>query len=102
MSQVLVIGFIKTPGGFRFVPGYTVRDYIALHGGPTETGSFSKSRVIRKDGTIITSALDEQVFPGDIIEVPPSVQYRLFGRTSIAQIISAIFSIYLAYQATSN
>ena len=97
-----MIGFVQTPCGFRYIPGYTVRDYIALRGGPTESGSFSKSRIIRKDGTVVTSALDELVLPGDIIEVPPTVQYRLFGRTSIVQIISAFLSIYLAYEAASN
>lgn len=98
LNQVLVVGFVQTPGGFRFIPGYTVRDYIALRGGPTESGSFSKARIIRKNGSVVTSALDELVLPGDIIEVPPTLQYRLFGRTSATQIISTFISIYLAYQ----
>lgn len=101
LNQVLVVGFVQTPGGFRFIPGYTVRDYIALRGGPTESGSFSRAKIIRKDGVVLNSALDELVLPGDIIEVPPTLQYRLFGRTSATQIISAFLSIYLAYRAAS-
>ncbi|MDP6789047.1 MAG: SLBB domain-containing protein [Candidatus Marinimicrobia bacterium] len=101
-SQVVVIGFVQVPGGFRYIPGYKVRDYIAIRGGPTDSGSLTGARIIRKDGTVITNALDKGVFPGDIIEVPATLQYRLFGRTSATQIISAFLSIYLAYQASIN
>ena len=78
LSQVLVIGFVQVPGGFRYIPGYKVRDYIALRGGPKESGSLTGARVIRKDGTVVPRALNEPVFPGDIIEVPATFQYRLF------------------------
>ncbi|MBT3216923.1 MAG: hypothetical protein HOD97_06065 [Candidatus Marinimicrobia bacterium] len=100
LSQVLVIGFVQVPGGFRHIPGYKVRDYIALRGGPTESGSLTGARVVRKDGTVLSGALNESVYPGDIIEVPATFQYRLFGKTSATQIISAFLSIYLAYEAT--
>lgn len=102
LSQVLVIGFVQVPGGFRYVPGYKVRDYVAMRGGPTESGSLTRARVVRKDGTVVSNALNAQVLPGDIIEVPATFQYRLFGKTSATQIISAFLSIYLAYQASIN
>ncbi len=100
LSQVLVIGFVQLPGGFRYIPGYKVRDYIALRGGPTESGSLTGARVIRKDGTVVSGALNDLIYPGDIIEVPATFQYRLFGQTSATQIISTFLSIYLVYQAS--
>ncbi len=106
--QVIVTGFvgqINSTRAFNYFPGYTANDYLSLVGGPKEnrigfwTGNKSKTIINRADGTIIKRALNEIVLPGDVIEVPPSIAYRVLGGESIIRAITAIASVYLAYEA---
>jgi len=75
--QFYVHGEVKSPGGFSFVPGLTIRKAIALAGGFTERASRSKMFVIR-DGEEYASdkgeqiSLDDELSPGDIVTVEQS------------------------------
>jgi len=68
-----VNGEVKSPGGYPFKPGLTLRKAIALAGGFTERASKSRFSVIR-DGnrTPQERALDTQIMPGDIITIEQS------------------------------
>ncbi|MEE8340556.1 MAG: polysaccharide biosynthesis/export family protein [Candidatus Neomarinimicrobiota bacterium] len=86
--HVVVHGFVNSSGGsnsFRYYSGYTARDYIAMAGGIKEqdvdfrSGDIAKTTIYRSDGSRITSAADEIVLPGDIIEVPSTLPVIVFG-----------------------
>ncbi|MEE9572453.1 MAG: polysaccharide biosynthesis/export family protein [Candidatus Neomarinimicrobiota bacterium] len=99
--QVIVYGFVNRSGGsnsFRYFPGYTSRDYIAMAGGTKEqgasysTGNINKTTIYRSDGTKIKNAIDEFVLPGDMIEVPPSLLYQIVGGDGIIRTLASIAS----------
>ena len=75
--QFYIHGEVKSPGGFAFLPGLTLRKAIALAGGFTERASRSKMYVIR-DGVAHGSELgrqinlDEELSPGDIVTIEQS------------------------------
>jgi protein involved in polysaccharide export with SLBB domain len=106
--HVIVHGFVNRSGGsntFRYYPGYTARDYVAMTGGTKEQGSsfrsgnINKTRVFRSDGTTIKNAIDEIIYPGDIIEVPPSLFYQIVGGDGIIRTIASIASsAYIIYK----
>lgn len=114
-NQVTVFGFVsKSSSGnvFRYFPGYTVRDYIALVGGTIGAnssfpiGNMKKAKIYRADGTKITNALEEFVLPGDIIEVPPKLMSQIVGNDglirTLASVISSGYLIYRYINDTNN
>jgi len=101
-NHVIVYGFVNRNGSgniFKYYPGYTVQDYIAMAGGTKEQGSsfksgnISKSILYRTDGTIIKHAIDELTLPGDIIEVPASRLYQIIGGDGVVRMLSTLASI---------
>lgn len=99
---VVVYGFVNRSGGsntFRYLSGYTARDYVAMAGGTIEqgasfrSGNINKTKIYRSDGTKIKNAIDEFVLPGDMIEVPPSLLYQIVGGDGIIRTLTTIASI---------
>ena len=99
--QVIVYGFVNRSGGsnsFKYFPGYTARDYIAMAGGTKERnaifriGKINKTIIYRPDGTKIKNAIDEIVLPGDMIEVPPNLLYQTVGIQGIIGTLASIAS----------
>ena len=74
--SVYVNGQVKTPNGYPFVPGMTVRKLISIAGGFTERASKSRIYVISEVAGASSSPrkvkLDAEVRPGDIISVEES------------------------------
>jgi|TARA_Y100000294_G_scaffold32990_1_gene28357 polysaccharide export outer membrane protein len=95
-SAILVTGFVKRPGAFRYFPGYTVRDYIGMAGGVLETGTVRKVEVFRSDKPMNLGFADF-VRPGDTIYIPSNIKYIFFGKGSMIQIISATAAMLLTY-----
>ena len=95
-SAVLVTGFVKKPGAFRYFPGYTVRDYIGMAGGVLETGTVKKVEVFRSEKPMNLSFADF-VKPGDTVYIPPNIKYVFFGKGSMIQIISTTVAMLLTY-----
>lgn len=100
--QVIVYGFVNRSSGsnsFRYFPGYTARDYVAMAGGTKEqgasfrSGNINKTIIYRSDGTKIKNAIDESVLPGDMIEVPASLLYQIVGGDGIVRMLSTLASI---------
>lgn len=110
--QVVVYGFVNRSGGsnsFRYFPGYTARDYVAMAGGTKEqgasfrSGNINKTKIYRSDGTKIKNAIDEFVLPGDMIEVPPSLLYQIVGSDGIIRTLASIASsAYIIYKFTQE
>lgn len=70
-----VNGEVKSPGGYPFQPGLTIRKAVSLAGGFTERAARSAIFVLRERQTnsdMTKVALDDLVFPGDIITVEES------------------------------
>jgi polysaccharide biosynthesis/export protein VpsN len=73
---VYVNGQVRSPNGYPFVPGMTVRKLISIAGGFTERASQSRIFVISDNAGANASPrkikLDAEVRPGDIISVEES------------------------------
>jgi protein involved in polysaccharide export with SLBB domain len=73
--QFYVNGEVKSPGGFPFQPGATVRKAISLAGGFNELASKDKINIIHDNdpnGEPTPARLSEFILPGDIIIVEES------------------------------
>ncbi len=74
--SVYINGQVKTPNGYPFVLGMTVRKLISIAGGFTERASKSRIYVISEVAGASSSPrkvkLDAEVRPGDIISVEES------------------------------
>jgi len=101
-NYVVVYGFIGGSGGgniYKYYPGYTVRDYIAIAGGTIEhgksfkSGNINRAKIYRPDRTKVKNAIDELVLPGDMIEVPPSLLYQIVGGDGVLRTLTTLTSI---------
>lgn len=67
-----ISGEVKTPGGYAFQPGLTLRRAVALAGGLTERASTSRITIIRDQDPNrrpVEATLDTTVMPGDTINI---------------------------------
>ena len=99
-NPVLVTGFVMKPGSHKYIPGYSIKDYVALSGGAADMGSLKNVSIIR-DGIEIYIE-NKNVIPGDQIHVPANMKYKLLGNISILQTTTAIMSLYLTFVAATN
>ena len=100
-SLVFVTGFVLRPSGHKFLPGYSVNDYIAMSGGATDFGSL-KNLSINRNGELLSMESINYLEPGDQINIPGNMKYRLLGNMSVMQTITAMMTLYLTYQAAVN
>ena len=70
-----VTGAVRSPGGYEYQPGMSVRQAVAVAGDFTDRASRSKIFIIREGskGTSQKVKLSEQVGPGDTITVKESL-----------------------------
>ena len=100
-SLVFVTGFVLRPSGHQFMPGYSVNDYIAMSGGVTDFGSLKKLS-INRNGELLSMESINYLEPGDQINIPGNMKYRLLGNMSVLQTITGMMTLYLTYQAAVN
>ena len=98
-NQVIVTGFVRSPGRIAHMPGYSARDYIAMAGGILDIGNEAGCKIIRADGAQLRRALDETVKPGDIIDVPEAGKSKLFKNMGAVQSLTSVASLILAWMA---
>lgn len=70
--EFFISGEVKTPGGYAFQPGLTLRRAVALAGGLTERASDKRITIIRDHDAKRTperATLDTLVMPGDTITI---------------------------------
>ncbi len=106
-NSVTVMGEVQHPGSHRFRSGVSVKEYLALAGGPKQRASQDLVFVIRADGSVMLPesgwfAKEGDLKPGDTIIMPLDTEYKdnLSMWTQVTQIlfqsavaISAINSI---------
>ena len=100
-SYVFVTGFVLRPTGHKYISGYTVNDYIAMSGGMTDFGSI-KNITIYRNGELLSKVNNIIIKPGDQIDIPANMKYRMLGNMSILQTLAAMMTLYLTYQAAVN
>ena len=94
----MVNGFVYTPGGYGYFPGYISADYISLAGGNTINGDPNRCIIIHRDGTE-EKGLMVVISRGDVIVVPRTLKDALIGDVSFMQIIVSLVTILLTYLA---
>lgn len=70
-----IYGAVRSPGGFPFRPGLTVRQAVALAGGLTDRASRNRIIVVRegdREGNQLSITLNDNVLPGDTVTVQES------------------------------
>ncbi len=97
---IMVNGYVKEPGAFEFIPGFTISDYISMAGGNTIEGNPKRAIIFHTDGSIENSE-DLILSRGDVIVVPSTYLNSIVGRLSILQITAYTFSIYMSYLAAT-
>lgn len=95
---VMVNGFVQTPGGYAFFPGFAAADYINLAGGNTIEGNPDKVIVRHLDGTM-EKGQSVIIRRGDVIVIPRTGKSLLFGNSSALQIITAFLTVFLTFLA---
>jgi len=67
-------GEVRSPGGYPYQPGITVKQAIVIAGGPTEWASSSRYRIQREGSTDSARANNETVIkPGDTLSIGASL-----------------------------
>ena len=83
-ATVTVLGEVYRPGSFRFEPGLSLKDYLALGAGTTPRAENQRLYIVRANGRVDRPARDLLRFtladaalrPGDTIVVPVNASYR--------------------------
>jgi protein involved in polysaccharide export with SLBB domain len=98
---VMVNGFVRTPGGFSYYPGYSVADYISLAGGNTVKGNPSRVTVLHNDGSM---EVGDRVIVrrGDVIYIPRTRKDILLGDMSVLGIFTAVLTLYLTFLSAAK
>ena len=99
-NLVFVTGFVVRPSGHKFITGYKVSDYIAMSGGVTDFGNLKKLSIYR-NGELISSDIMNILEPGDQIDIPANMKYRLLGNMSMLQTLTAMMTLYLTFLAVN-
>jgi len=100
-KRVMVNGFVFTPGGYEYFPGYISADYISLAGGNTINGDPNRCIIIHRDGTE-EKGLMVVISRGDVIVVPRTLKDALIGDVSFMQIIVSLVTILLTFLAVGG
>ncbi len=96
IRQVYVMGAVKEPGLFKYIPNLLAQDYVG-DAGPTENAASIPEIKVRhhKTGKIEKGGL-AKVYPGDIIEVPIRRSRQIAEYLTIASQIATLIIAYAA------
>ena len=72
-----------------------------MSGGVTDFGSLKKLS-INRNGELLSMETIAYLEPGDQINIPGNMKYRLLGNMSVLQTITGMMTLYLTYQAAVN
>jgi hypothetical protein len=69
-DRVYVLGEVKSPGAHDFRPDLTVREYLALSGGPSGRAKMKGTMVTFRDGKTYPMESTPPLEPGAVVTVP--------------------------------
>ncbi len=100
---VYVGGAVAAMGKVPYDPDFKALDYIAASGVTPITGSWEQVRVVRGNReTLNVNATEDQIMPGDYIEIPKSTYENFKDFTmflaSLLTVLSSSFIIYMNYK----
>lgn len=105
-DKVYVLGEVRAPGAQDYRAGLTVREYLALAGGPTVRARFKNAIVTFRDGR--TFKVDEAppVEPGAMVSIP-EVSVRWYQDylsivTAIAGVVTTYAGLFLLFGGKIN
>jgi protein involved in polysaccharide export with SLBB domain len=100
-DKVYVLGEVRNPGAVDFRAGMTVREYLALAGGPTIRARFKNAVVTYRDGRTFNVAQAPPIEPGSIVSIPEvSVRWYqdyLLILSAIASLVGAYTGLYILF-----
>ncbi len=82
-AQVFVLGEVRQPGALRYVPSWTVGQYLAMAGGVSDRGSEGKIHVVDASGVSRRVTRTDNLHRDDVIVV---------GRSNLAIFSSALLA----------
>jgi len=96
-NQVFVTGEVVAPGPVAFLPGFTAERYVALAGGPNETGSYNKIDIFAVDGSLRKGDRHAPVYRGETIVVKQKTSRTLsswlYGAATITGLMLSIWAV---------
>jgi protein involved in polysaccharide export with SLBB domain len=100
-DKVYILGEVKQPGPQDFRSGATLREYLALAGGPTVRARFTNAMVTFRDGRSFPAADAPPLEAGAIVSIPEvSVRWYqdyLAILTAIAGLVTSYTGLYLLF-----
>jgi len=82
-AQVFVLGEVRTPGPLRYVPSWTVGQYLAMAGGVSDRGSEGKIHVVDASGESRAVSRTDHLHRNDVLVV---------GRSNLAIFSSVLLT----------
>ena len=96
-NQVFVTGEVVLPGAFPFLPGYTAERYIALAGGPNDSGTYGKIDIFGVDGSLRKGDRHSPVYRGETIVVKQKLSRTLagwfYGAATVTGLMLSIYAV---------
>lgn len=98
-NRVYVHGAVNIPGGYSYMAGFTIQDYVGLAGGTTEMGNISAIKVIHFRNNSVETGMEAAVERGDTIIVPLSFRKKL---SEYLQIVAGLATLVFAFMAAQK
>ncbi|MFZ5517141.1 MAG: SLBB domain-containing protein [Candidatus Zhuqueibacterota bacterium] len=98
-NRVYVHGAVNIPGGYSYMAGFKIQDYVGLAGGTTEMGNVKGIKVIHLRDNSVEQGMDVAVDRGDTIIVPLSFRKEF---AEYLQIFSGLATLVFAFMAAQN
>jgi len=98
-NRVYVHGAVNIPGGYSYMAGFKVQDYVGLAGGTTEMGNVKGIKVIHLRDNSVEKGMNAAVERGDTIIVPLSFRKEF---AEYLQIFSGLATLVFAFMAAQN
>ncbi|UCG51214.1 MAG: SLBB domain-containing protein [Candidatus Latescibacterota bacterium] len=96
-KQVFVTGEVMASGAFQFQPGMTAERYIALAGGPTNSGTYNRVDIFGEDGKIRKGNRHSLVYRGETIVVKTKMSKTsaavFTGATSLTALVLSVIAV---------
>jgi protein involved in polysaccharide export with SLBB domain len=105
-DKVYMLGEVRAPGPVDFRSGMTIREYLALAGGPTVRARFKNAVVTFRDGRSFKVDEAPPVEPGAIVSIP-EVSVRWYQDyvailSAIAGVVTSYTGLYLLFGGRIN
>lgn len=96
-NQIFVTGEVLLPGAYQFLPGYAAERYVAIAGGPNDSGTYSKIDIFGTDGSIRRGGRHSPVYRGETIVVKRKLSKTFagwfYGAATVTGLMLSIYAV---------